>query len=509
MLEFNFIFCMDKDGGISKSGNIPWKIKEDVTYFKDVVTHKTNSKRNIVICGKKTFNQMGYFLNNLTIVLSKSLKDPSGNNNSVVNVVNVVNFESIETTLDFLKTQDYGAIYICGGKKVYDEFYNICLKYPDQFRAKIYATIINKSYDCDNLLNEHLVNKVKIMQKKYDLNSFIEHGIKIIHIEDSEQNKVEVLFLKPFDLTENFIKIHNQDELHYLKLIENILNAPEKVGRNGTTRSMFGEMLKFKLDKFPLLTTKRVFFKGVFEELMFFIKGDTNAKKLSEKDVKIWDLNTTKSFIQNCNLDYEEGDMGPMYGFQWRHFNAEYKGMEYDYSETGYDQLTYVLNELKTNPSSRRIIMSTYNPAQASQGVLYPCHGIGIVFNTRLDETDLEKNTYYLNVMQLQRSCDYFLGVPFNIASYSLLVYMICEVLNNDVMCKYKYKTGELTMSLGDYHLYETHYKEAKRQLIRTPNEFPTLSFNKKIYKMEDFTLQDINLSNYNCWPEIKAQMVS
>jgi thymidylate synthase len=131
----------------------------------------------------------------------------------------------------------------------------------------------------------------------------------------------------------------------------NILNAPEKVGRNGTTRSLFGEMIKFKLDKFPLLTTKRVFFKGVFEELMFFIRGDTNAKKLSEKDVKIWDLNTKKEFIQNCGLDYEEGDMGPMYGFQLRHFNAPYESMHTDYTGQGYDQLDYVLHELRTNPS--------------------------------------------------------------------------------------------------------------------------------------------------------------
>lgn len=507
MLVFNFVFCMDKDGGISKSGNIPWKIKEDTVYFKDIITRKINSKKNIVICGKRTFHEMGSLKkNNLMLVLGKSLEDISDGSDSVVN------FESIESTLDFIKTQDYGAIYICGGKKIYDEFYHLCLKYPEEFRGIIYASIINKSFECDNLLNEHLVHKVRLMQDKFNLNNCISHGIVFNQIinynEQSENNKVNILFLKPFDLNENFIKIHNKDELHYLRIISDILNAPEKAGRNGITRSLFGEMLKFNLEKFPLLTTKRVYFKGVFEELMFFIRGDTNSKKLSEKDVKIWDLNTTKEFIQNCKLDYEEGDMGPMYGFQWRNFNAEYKGMHCDYSGKGYDQLSYVLNELKTNPSSRRIIMSCFNPAQASQGVLYPCHGIGIVFNTKIDETCVEKNTFYLNVMQLQRSCDYFLGVPFNIASYALLVYMICEVLNNDDMCKFTYKPGELTMSLGDYHLYETHFTEAYRQLIRIPNEFPTLSFNKKIYNIEDFTLQDIEISHYNCWSEIKAKMV-
>jgi thymidylate synthase len=198
-----------------------------------------------------------------------------------------------------------------------------------------------------------------------------------------------------------------------------------------------------------------------------------------------------------------------MYGYQWLHFNAPYHNMHHDYTNKGFNQLEYVLNELKTNPTSRRIIMTTYNPAQAKEGVLFPCHGIGIIFNAEKDMTDFTDNTYYLNIMQLQRSCDYFLGVPFNIASYSLLVYMICEILNNDSECKYNYRPGELTMSLGDYHLYNSHIEEASRQVIRVPNNFPTLHFNKKIYNLEDFKLEDIEIKNYNPGVEIKANMVS
>lgn len=501
MLEFNFVFCVDNEGGISKDNKIPWKIKEDTKYFRDVILRKVHNKKNIIICGKKTFLEMGPIKNHLNLVLTKSLDITKEIDESVICV------ESVDAAITYLKLiESYGSIYICGGKKVYDEFYNLCEKYQDQYRGVIYATILNKSFECDNFLNSKLkqlvLNKINQDYKNQD-----KHQYNLVNHLDSTH--IGVVFLKPFDIFGMEIKIINTGELKYLEVMGNILNAPEKVGRNGTTRSLFGEMIKFKLDKFPLLTTKRVFFKGVFEELMFFIRGDTNAKKLSEKDVKIWDLNTKKDFIQSCGLDYEEGDMGPMYGFQWRHFNADYQDMNSDYTGQGYDQLDYVLHELKTNPTSRRIIMSTFNPAQAKQGVLFPCHGIGIVFNTMLDLNDPEHNTYYLNCMQLQRSCDYFLGVPFNIASYSLLVYMICEVLNNDENCKYKYKPGELTMSLGDYHLYQTHYEEAMRQVIRTPNEFPTLYFNKKIHKMEDFKLEDIELVNYNCWPEIKAQMVS
>jgi dihydrofolate reductase/thymidylate synthase len=497
MIELNFVFCIDKDGGISKDNEIPWKFKEDNTYFKDIITKKNNNKRNIIICGKKTFHKMGFYKNNLTIVLTKKLEE-------IYDKEQVISFDSIDKLLQFLKTEDYGKIYICGGKKVYDEFYHICIDYPKTYYGIIHATIINKSYECDNFLPGHLINKVKKKIENFD-GSF-ESGLLI------ENSSVELLFLKPFDTYDNYIKINNEDELKYLKLMKNILIAPEKNGRNGITKSLFGEMLKFKLNKFPMLTTKKLFFKGVFEELMFFIRGETDSTKLSNKNVKIWELNTTKQFIENRGLDYEEGDMGPMYGFQWRHFNAEYKGMNHNYKKEGYDQLKYVLNELKTNPESRRIIMTTFNPAQASKGVLYPCHGIGIVFNTQLDTyyniTNTEKPIYCLNIMQLQRSCDYFLGVPFNIASYALLVYMICEVLNNDEECKFRYKPGELTISLGDYHLYKNHYEEAQRQLLRTPNEFPNLYFNKKIYNIEEFELNDIDIVHYNFWPEIKTQMV-
>ncbi len=506
MLEFNFVFCMDIEGGISKDNQIPWKVKEDTKYFRDVITRKNNSKKNIIICGKKTYRDMGPIKNHLTLVLTKSLEDKEEKED------NVVSMESVDATLQYLKSNDdYGSIYICGGKKVYDEFFHLCQKYQDEYHGIIYATVINKSFECDNFLNSDLKNLVieKAFNHFNHQHKNFAHGIDFQQLKNHEDNSnLDVLFLKPFDTKGNFLKTNNFSEMRYLEVMSNILNAPEKVGRNGTTRSLFGEMIKFKMDKFPLLTTKRVYFKGVFEELMFFLKGDTNAKHLHDKDVKIWDLNTTKEFINSCNLDYEEGDMGPMYGFQWRHFNAPYESMHTDYTGQGYDQLEYVLHELKTNPNSRRIIMSTYNPAQAKQGVLFPCHGIGIVFNTSLDTSDTERKTFYLNIMQLQRSCDYFLGVPFNIASYSLLVYMICEVINNDEHCKYKYKPGELTMTLGDYHLYETHYEEAMRQLVRTPNEFPILYFNKKIYKIEDFKLEDIELINYNCWPEIKATMV-
>ncbi len=509
MFQLNFILCTDIKGGISKNGNIPWSIPQDMKYFRDTIMQKINNKSNLIISGKNTFQQMGLIKNHTNLIISKTLEINENTND------NIIILNSIEDTLDYIKKNYnlYSRIFICGGSSIYNNFFNVCLNQHNVFHAIIYATIINKDYQCDNFINNKMYdiiinqkNNIHTNNKFGDINYAIELGVKDVNTQES----VRISFLKPFTSNNHIVRHNNYDESKYLELMYHLLKAPMKVGRNGATQSLFGNMLKFDIrNTFPLLTTKRVYFKGVFEELMFFIKGDTNAKHLSDKDVKIWEGNTTKEFIHNCGLNYEEGDMGPMYGFQWLHFNAQYHGMNHDYTDKGFNQLEYVLNELKTNPTSRRIIMTTYNPAQAKEGVLFPCHGIGIIFNAEKDLLDINENTYYLNCMQLQRSCDYFLGVPFNIASYSLLVYMICEVLNNDNECKYNYKPGELTMSLGDYHLYNSHIEESQRQVVRTPTEFPSLHFNKKIYKLEDFKLEDIEIKNYNPGVEIKAKMVS
>jgi dihydrofolate reductase/thymidylate synthase len=174
--------------------------------------------------------------------------------------------------------------------------------------------------------------------------------------------------------------------------------------RNEYTYSKFGKTLEFDLSKgFPLLTTKKVFFKGVAEELFWFLNGDTNSNHLSEKGVKIWEPNTSREFLDSMKFtDYEAGDMGPMYGFQWRHFGAEYKGMNADYTGQGFDQVQYCIDLIKKDPHSRRILMSSFNPAHAQQGVLYPCHGIGIMFNVEEGK---------LSCMATMRSSDEFCGV--------------------------------------------------------------------------------------------------
>ena len=262
-------------------------------------------------------------------------------------------------------------------------------------------------------------------------------------------------------------KNDEQDELHeeyeYINLIKKILKSGKpRSDRTGTgTISHFGAQMRFSLQEtFPLLTTKRVFFRGVLEELLWFIKGSTNSKLLSDKNVKIWDDNGTREFLDSRGLHNNEvGDLGPVYGFQWRHFGAEYKGCHHDYKEQGIDQLQNVINQIRTNPTDRRIIMSAWNPIDTPKMALPPCHVFSQFYVNQVDNE--------LSCQMYQRSADMGLGVPFNIASYALLTIMIAHVTG--------YKPGEFIHTIGDAHVYKNHVEPLKEQIERVPREFPVL----------------------------------
>jgi thymidylate synthase len=434
----------------------------------------------------------GLIKDNIVIVISKNINYNQNNIRTLTNCDDIHN-----TVIDIMKNNNINKIFLLGGTSIYNYFFKNFYDY----NLVIYWNLINKNYNCDNFIDSYVFSYLQTQ-------SYLISSIDLMCIDNDNQEEIHLIVHRPFNMNKSLKMIeiiNNNDEEKYLRLMRKLLETGVKEKcRNGFTRSLFGNILEFNLDRFPLLTTKKTFLAGIFEELMFFIKGQTNAKILSDKGVKIWDKNTSKSFLDKCNLSYEEGDMGPMYGFQWRHFNAEYHGMNHDYSNSGYDQLSYVFNLLKTDPKSRRILLTTYNPAMAIQGVLFPCHGVTIMFHTNF----ITGSELTLDIMQTQRSCDYFLGVPFNIASYSLLVYMICHILNNDDTCKYKYRPGKLIMNLGDYHLYEEHLEQAKRQILRAPLQFPILNFKNKVLKIEDFKFDDIELIDYYCYPSIKAEMI-
>ena len=248
--------------------------------------------------------------------------------------------------------------------------------------------------------------------------------------------------------------------------------------------------MEFDLQKgFPLLTTKQIGYKTILRELLWFIKGSTSNQELTNKNVHIWDMNSSREFLDSRNLDYEEGDLGPVYGFQWRHFGAEYESCHSDYSGKGIDQLKNIIHLIKTEPTSRRIILNSWNVSDIDKMALPPCH-VMCQFNVNI-------NNNTLNCQLYQRSGDMFLGVPFNIASYSLLVHLVA----NDC----DLKVDEFIHTLGDFHIYHEHFDHIDIQLKREPRQLPELQFVPKnifSYKMNDF-----ELNYYDPHPAIKAKM--
>lgn len=310
-------------------------------------------------------------------------------------------------------------------------------------------------------------------------------------------NKENVMEIDDHELKpEKHVVEHNEkqhEENQYLELIQKIIDSGTIKGdRTGTgTVSFFGAQMRFSLrDSFPLLTTKRVFWRGVAEELLWFVKGCTDATVLSEQNVHIWDANASREFLDGRNLHhYEEGDLGPVYGFQWRHFGAEYKGRYADYTGQGVDQLKQIIETIKTNPNDRRMIMSAWNPVDLPKMALPPCHSFCQFYVANGE----------LSCQMYQRSCDMGLGVPFNIASYALLTVMVAHVC--------ELKPGDFIHCLGDAHVYTNHVDPLKIQLKRTPRPFPTLTIKRKITDIEDFTFDDFELVGYKPYPKIKMDM--
>ena len=289
-------------------------------------------------------------------------------------------------------------------------------------------------------------------------------------------------------------KTTRTDEYEYFRLIEDILNKGKwKPDRTGTgTISLFGAQMRFSLQgsTMPLLTTKRIFWRGVVEELLWFIRGCTNSKELTEKNVHIWDANGSKEFLEKSGLGHrEEGDLGPVYGFQWRHFGAEYKDMHTDYTGQGVDQLVDLIDRIKKNPYDRRLILTAWNPKDIPIMALPPCHCLAQFY---VNDGELSCQLY-------QRSADVGLGVPFNIASYALLTHMIAHLTD--------LKAGDFVHTLGDAHIYKDHTESLTEQLKRIPTAFPKLYFRRKVEHINDFKFDDFDLKGYEPQSSIPMKM--
>ena len=296
-------------------------------------------------------------------------------------------------------------------------------------------------------------------------------------------------------------KTNHNEEYQYLHLLKTILeNGYLEEGRNGTTKSIFGGSMRFTLKNgvIPILTTKKVAWKTCLKELLWFIRGESDNKILQKQNVHIWDGNSSKAFMESVGLgNYPEGILGPIYGYQWRHFNGPYdaiNGCVLDDNQTGIDQLQYIIDQLK-NPetrNSRRLIMSAWNPCQLNKMALPPCH-VMCQFNVH----DGNK----LSCAMYQRSVDVPIGSPFNIASYCFLTHLLakhCGLIAH-----------EFVYFMGNCHIYQEHLETIKTQISRVPFPFPTLEIVNKRENINDYLVSDFKLIDYQCHESIKMKMVA
>lgn len=451
-----YIIYSTSQNGIfgSQSGEMLWHSSQDLKFFKYKTTKHNNSA---IIMGRKTADSLKCALpNRLNIVISSNTTYRDG----------FLLYNSVDDAIEWCLQNKYHT-YIIGGTQL------ILYVLDKYIIRRVYKNIININNESELLQNTNtiIINDEQILQQKY-----IQYKI---------DNKDNIKFIKYTNKIDNY---ETNGEISYLNLLSKIyINGEFRKTRNGEVYSIFGDTLEFDVSKtFPLLTTKKMFLRGIFEELKFFLLGKTDTTELSNKGVKIWEGNTSRHFLDSIGLkSYNVGMMGPMYGYQWRNFNGK-----------NIDQLQYIINELKDNPSSRRLLMTTFNPEQVNEGVLYPCHGIVVQFY-------LNKHNGLSCIMH-QRSADMFLGVPFNIASYALLLHIICKIVN----CN----PHKLIINFGDLHIYDSHIHQVLTQLNRQPFKFPTLTINKELNSLNDInTLEftDLQINNYVSHPVIKATMIA
>ncbi|KAL3150606.1 hypothetical protein ABBQ32_000413 [Trebouxia sp. C0010 RCD-2024] len=488
---FQLVVAATKQFGIGRNGSLPWKLPGDMAYFKQITTKTVDpSKQNAVIMGRKTWESIPPkfrpLKNRLNIVLTRqqldenSSRSANGSNRST-SESNVVKCSSLSSAMSLLTGTEHKDclenIFVIGGGQVYRE----AIEAPEC--AVIHLTVVESDFDCDTFFPE-------IDPKRFALWSAAA---------PQSDNDMRYHFLcytarnidGPPQLPTGIASQH--EEQQYLDLVADIIKTGAKRGdRTGTgTLSKFGCQMKFNLrHSFPLLTTKRVFWRGVAEELLWFISGSTSAQVLQDKNIHIWDGNGSRDYLDSIGLtDREVGDLGPVYGFQWRHFGAEYKGMHADYTGQGVDQLAQVIDKIRHNPEDRRIVLTAWNPAALPEMALPPCH---MFCQFYIAEGELSCQMY-------QRSCDLGLGVPFNIASYSLLTCLIAKVCG--------LQPGDFIHTMGDAHVYANHVEPLKEQLQNSLRPFPVLHITSNKLDIDDYTMGDLQIAGYNPHKKIVMKM--
>lgn len=449
---FDVILATTKTGGIGLNGRMAWRCSEELKLFRA----KTDGA--VLIVGRKTAQSLPKLENRtiLCVTNNKNLRTSVYKNR-------VTPFTSFDDALAHA-SRTGKKIFVAGGAHLYNFVFT---EYKNRIDL-VHMSVMHKDYLTD--VNVEFDQSGFLIDEKYVGDEF----------------------------THYVFTPGTTCESQYLNLLKDVMNnGTVRDGRNGETVGKFTEHLKFDLrEGFPLLTTKKMFWKGIVEELLFFLRGDTDSTHLEEKGIKIWSGNTNRKFLDSHGFNERDtGVMGPMYGYQWRNFGAEYDEKTARSVQPGVDQLKEVIDQIRDDPHSRRHLMVDYNPAQAKQGVLYPCHSIVLQFFV-----DRE----YLDVFCYNRSSDLFLGLPFNIASSALLLSIIANI--TELTPRY------LNLTLGDAHIYKEHFDAVRTQIDRTCYALPTVTINKDLFSVEDvenLKLEDFELKGYNCHPGIAAPMIA
>lgn len=499
MFEINLIVAKTLNNGIGFQNGIPWKIVEDIKFFKDITSAERGVKgiETAVIMGRKTCESIPakFFplpnRENFVITSDPLFKDKKN--------LDFHTFESITECMCSLAYdfQNLKKVFVIGGQTIYEQFMR-----QSRYRInKLYITTVYNEFEVDTYFPKfNVLEEIDKITKDDDDCEYSDHYYLV------DQSKIKKSDTGVYYRFQTYQSVYDHsvtfndcfpERNQYQRLLQKILDEGEvRETRNSTTISLFGESLKFNVlkDGFPLLTTKRVFFRGVAEELFWFIKGETDAKKLDEKGVKIWNGNSNREYLDKYGFtDYDEFCCGPIYGYQWRNFNCpyDYKTKSAKEGFKGIDQLKEIIHLIKTDPTSRRIIMSGWNPCQLKEMVLPPCH-VSYQFYVSQGK--------YLSCHMYQRSADVFLGVPFNIASTALLTTILAN------MCDLEVK--DIMISFGDVHIYRDHVEQVKTQLNRIERGFPHMNVLNKHSDIEEYCLEDFELIGYQPHATIKAAML-
>lgn len=463
MLKFSIITAfLDKSRGIGNLGAIPWNIKDDMNYFKNLTTYSPKNKINVVIMGRITYKSLKYpLVSRINVVISKSLYKRRDS------LQHLLIYESLTSALSSLDARLYDKIFVIGGEKLYKE----AIHHPNC--KSIFATQIYNDYEIPvdtyfPQIPEYFLRCRKYGQINIDANSGLPYKFnKYFNNNLHHKRRIYV----------------NSEENNYLQLLNNVWQLGElRQTRNSPVFGMFApNTLRFNLlDGYPLLTTKKMFYRGIVEELLWFIRGDTNVQNLQDAGVHIWDANAAAF-----------GEVGPIYGHQWRRFNASWPE-----NIGGYDQLKECIRLIREEPTSRRIFMSAWNPQQLHLMCLPPCH---------VSYQWYVSNNEFLDCAVYCRSQDLFLGTPFNIASAALLTNILAKLTNK--------RARYLNLMIGDAHVYESHLDSIKTQLSRIPNkQFPIIKISDRIKHIDDaesWTFFDFKLIGYECDGAVRCGMIA